>query len=133
MKKGIKLTTKIVLITLFPLVLISVIAVMMGTSGERNIAYQLVEENLENVAYSVDNIYNLYEDGDFSYQNGIFKKGTKDITDDYELLDQIKEQSDIEVTLFWGKQRVLTTITNDKGERVIGTTLDEDFVSDILH
>lgn len=132
MKKGIKLTTKIVLITLFPLVLISVIAVMMGTSGERNIAYQLVEENLENVAYSVDNIYNLYEDGDFSYQNGIFKKGTKDITDDYELLDQIKEQSDIEVTLFWGKQRVLTTITNDKGERVIGTTLDEDFVSDIL-
>ena len=60
MKKGIKLTTKIVLITLFPLVLISVIAVMMGTSGERNIAYQLVEENLENVAYSVDNIYNLY-------------------------------------------------------------------------
>ena len=127
MKKGIKLTTKIVLITLFPLVLISVIAVMMGTSGERNIAYQLVEENLENVAYSVDNIYNLYEDGDFSYQNGIFKKGTKDITDDYELLDQIKEQSDIEVTLFWGKQRVLTTITNDKGERVIGTTLDEDY------
>ena len=77
MKKGIKLTTKIVLITLFPLVLISVIAVMMGTSGERNIAYQLVEENLENVAYSVDNIYNLYEDGDFSYQNGIFKKGLK--------------------------------------------------------
>ncbi len=132
MKKGIKLTTKIVLITLFPLVLISVIAVMMGTSGERNIAYQLVEENLENVAYSVDNIYNLYADGDFSYQNGIFKKGTKDITDDYELLDQIKEQSDIEVTLFWGKQRVLTTITNEKGERVIGTTLDEDFVSDIL-
>lgn len=132
MKKGIKLTTKIVLITLFPLVLIGVIAVMMGTSGERNIAYQLVEENLENVAYSVDNIYNLYADGDFSYQNEIFKKGTKDITDDYELLDQIKEQSDIEVTLFWGKQRVLTTITNDKGERVIGTTLDEDFVSDIL-
>ncbi len=132
MKKGIKLTTKIVLITLFPLVLISVIAVMMGTLGERNIAYQLVEENLENVAYSVDNIYNLYADGDFSYQNEIFKKGTKDITDDYELLDQIKEQSDIEVTLFWGKQRVLTTITNDKGERVIGTTLDEDFVSDIL-
>ena len=132
MKKGIKLTTKIVLITLFPLVLIGVIAVMMGTSGERNIAYQLVEENLENVAYSGDNIYNLYADGDFSYQNEIFKKGTKDITDDYELLDQIKEQSDIEVTLFWGKQRVLTTITNDKGERVIGTTLDEDFVSDIL-
>lgn len=132
MKKGIKITAKIALITLFPLVLISVIAVMMGTSGEKNIAYQLVEENLENVAYSVDNIYNLYADGDFSYQNEIFKKGTKDITDDYELLDQIKEQSDIEVTLFWGKQRVLTTITNEKGERVIGTTLDEDFVSDIL-
>lgn len=132
MKKGIKITAKIVLMTLFPLVFISVIAVMMGTSGEKNIAYQLVEENLENVAYSVDNIYNLYADGDFSYQNEIFKKGTKDITDDYELLDQIKEQSDIEVTLFWGKQRVLTTITNEKGERVIGTTLDEDFVSDIL-
>lgn len=132
MKKGIKITAKIVLMTLFPLIFIGVIAVLMGTSGEKNIAYQLVEENLENVAYNVDSIYDMYADGDFSYQNEILKKGTKDITDDYELIDKIKEQSGIEVTVFWGNQRMLTTVTNEKGERVIGTTLDEGFADDIL-
>ena len=53
MKKGIKITAKIVLMTLFPLIFISVVAVLMGASGEKKIAYQLMEENLHNVAYDV--------------------------------------------------------------------------------
>ncbi len=132
MKKGIKITTKIVLMTLFPLIFISVIAVLMGISGEKNIVYRLVEENLENVAYNVDGLYDIYADGDFSCKNEILKKGTKDITDDYELIDKIKERSGIEVTIFWGNQRMITTVTNEKGERATGTTLDEGFADDIL-
>ncbi|HCJ08259.1 MAG TPA: hypothetical protein DHV96_07840 [Lachnospiraceae bacterium] len=132
MKKGIKITAKIVLMTLFPLIFISVVAVLMGASGEKKIAYQLMEENLHNVAYNVYSLYDMYAEGDYSYEDGIFKKGKTELTDDYSIMDSIKEQSDIEVTLFWGKERVLTTVTDEKGERAIGTTLDTDFASDIL-
>ncbi len=132
MKKGMKITAKIVLVTLFPLVLISVVAIWMGAAGEQNMAYRLVEENLENVAWNVDSLYNLYDKDDYSYENGMFRKGNTQLTDNFELIDGIKEQSDIEVTLFWGKERVLTTIVNDKGERAVGTTLDTDFAEDIL-
>ncbi|MDD5999745.1 MAG: methyl-accepting chemotaxis protein [Lachnospiraceae bacterium] len=132
MKKGIKITAKIVLMTLFPLIFISVVAVLMGASGEKKIAYQLMEENLHNVAYDVYSLYDMYAEGDYSYEDGIFKKGKTELTDDYSIMDSIKEQSDIEVTLFWGKERVLTTVTDEKGERAIGTTLDTDFASDIL-
>lgn len=132
MKKGIKITAKIVLMTLFPLIFISVVAVLMGASGEKKVAYQLMEENLHNVAYDVYSLYDMYAEGDYSYEDGIFKKGKTELTDDYSIMDSIKEQSDIEVTLFWGKERVLTTVTDEKGERAIGTTLDTDFASDIL-
>lgn len=132
MKKGIKITAKIVLMTLFPLIFVGVVAVLMGTSGEQQVAYQLMEENLHNVANDVYSLYDLYADGDYSYEDGIFKKGKTELTDDYKIMDTIKEQSDIEVTVFWGNERILTTITDEKGERAIGTTLDADFVSDIL-
>lgn len=132
MKKGIKITAKIVLVTLFPLVFISLVAIWMGAAGAQNIAYRLVEENLENVAWNVDSLYNLYDKDDYSYENDVFWKGNTKLTDNFELIDGIKEQSDIEVTLFWGKERVLTTIVNDKGERAVGTTLDTDFAEDIL-
>lgn len=132
MKKGIKITAKIVLMTLFPLIFISVVAVLMGASGEKKVAYQLMEENLHNAAYDVYSLYDMYAEGDYSYEDGIFKKGKTELTDDYSIMDSIKEQSDIEVTLFWGKERVLTTVTDEKGERAIGTTLDTDFASDIL-
>ncbi|MBD8972801.1 MAG: HAMP domain-containing protein [Clostridiales bacterium] len=132
MKKGIKITAKIVLITLFPLIFISVMAVLMGASGEKKIAYQLMEKNLHNVAYDVDSLYDMYAEGDYSYEDGTFKKGKKELTDDYSIMDSIKEKSDIEVTLFWGNERVLTTVAGDKGGRAVGTTLDTDFVSDIL-
>lgn len=132
MKKGIKITAKIVLMTLFPLFFISVVAVLMGASGEKKVAYQLMEENLHNVANDVHTLYDLYAEGDYSYEDGILKKGKTKLTDDYSIMDAIKEQSDIEVTLFWGNERVLTTVTDEKGERAIGTTLDTDFASDIL-
>lgn len=132
MKKGIKITAKIVLMTLFPLIFISVVAVLMGASGEKKVAYQLMEENLHNVAYNVYSLYDMYAEGDYSYEDGSFKKGKKKLTDDYSIMDSIKEQSDIEVTLFWGNERVLTTVTDEQGERAIGTTLDSDFASDIL-
>ena len=132
MKKGMKITAKIILATLIPLVFICFVSIYMGANGEQKIAYKLVEENLENVAWNVDSLYKLYSTGDYAYEDGLFSKGASTLTDNFELIDQIKKQSQIEVTLFWDKERVLTTILDDKGNRAIGTTLDTDFTMDIL-
>lgn len=132
MKKGIKITAKIILMVLFPLFLISIIGIIMGGSNQEKTAYQLIEEKLEAVAYNVDSLYSIYAEGDYSYEDGRLEKGGKLLSDDCHLIDQIKEQSGLEVTLFWGNERVITTVTDEKGKRAVGTTIDADFAKDIL-
>lgn len=132
MKKGIKITGKIILMVLFPLFFISIIAIIMGGSNQEKAAYQLIEEKLEAVAYNVDSLYSVYAEGDYSYEDGRLEKGGKLLSDDCYLIDQIKEQSGVEVTLFWGNERAITTVTDEKGNRAVGTTIDADFATDIL-
>lgn len=132
MKKGIKITAKIILMVLFPLVFISATGILMGGSNQEKTAYKLIEEKLEAVALNVDSLYDVYSEGDYSYDEGILKKGDKILSDDYDLIDRIKQESSLEVTLFWGNERAVTTVTDEKGNRAVGTTIDADFAKDIL-
>ncbi|MGN0153269.1 MAG: methyl-accepting chemotaxis protein [Lachnospiraceae bacterium] len=133
MKKGLKITGKIVLMVLFPLIFISIMGVIMAGNNQEDTAYRLIEEKLEAVALNVDSLYGVYGEGDYSYEDGILKKGNKILSDDYSFIDRIKEESGIEVTLFWGNERAITTVMDAEGNRAIGTTIDADFAKDILN
>lgn len=132
MKKGIKITAKIIMMVLFPLFFISVTSIIIGGNNQEETAYRLIEEKLEAVAWNVDSLYDVYQEGDYSYEDEILKKGDKVLSGDYALVDRIKEESGLEVTLFWGNQRAITTVTDSKGNRAIGTVIDADFAEDIL-
>lgn len=132
MKKGIKITAKIILMVLFPLLFISVTGIIIGGRNQEKTAYRLIEEKLEAVALNVDALYDVYSEGDYSYNDGVLKKGDKTLSENYDLIDGIKKESGLEVTLFWGNERAMTTVTDKKGNRAVGTTIDADFVQDIL-
>ncbi len=132
MKKGVNITTKILLMVIFPMLLISVVSIIMSGNSQEKIVYGLIEEKLEAVSWNVDDLYDIYQPGDYSYDNGVFKKGDTVLSDDYSLIDRVKEDSNVDVTVFWGNERVLTTVTDASGNRAIGTTIDTDFAADIL-
>ena len=58
MRKGIKITAKILLMVLFPLFFISIIAIVMCGNNQEDTAYQLIEEKLEAVA--LNKVYMMY-------------------------------------------------------------------------
>ena len=70
MKKGIKITGKIILMVLFPLLFISLTGIIMGGSNQEKTAYRLIEEKLEAVAHNVDSLYSVYSEGDYSFEDG---------------------------------------------------------------
>lgn len=132
MKKGIKITAKIILMVLFPLIFISITGIIIGGSNQEKTAYNLIEEKLGAVALNVDALYDVYSEGDYSYDDGVLKKGDKVLSEDYDLIDRIKQESGLEVTLFWENERAITTVTDASGNRAVGTTIDEAFAQDIL-
>lgn len=133
MKKGIKITAKIILMVLFPLLFMSIMGIVMGGSNQEKTAYKLIEEKLQAVAVNVESLYEVYSEGDYSYEDGILKKGDKNLSENYELIDHIKKEANLEITLFWGNERAITTVTDAQGNRAVGTTIDADFAQDILN
>lgn len=133
MKKGIKITAKIILMVLFPLFFISIVSIIMSGNSQKKIVYNLIEEKLGTVALNVESLYGLYAEGDYSYDGNVLMKGNKVLSDDYAIIDRIKKESGLEVTICWGNERAITTVTDSAGKRAIGTTIDTDWAKDLLN
>ena len=131
-KKGLSLSVKILLLVMLPLLVVGIVTVEISKSAQNKLALNLILEELKAVAYNVNREYNLYAPGDYTYKDGILRKGDKDITGDSDVLDQIKQDSNINVSIFYGNTRILTTLHNLDGQRIIGTKLDEEIADDIL-
>ena len=46
------------------------------------------------------------------------------LTGDYSIVDSLKESYGMDITLFYGDKRILTTLTDKKGKRMSGTSAD---------
>lgn len=131
-KKGIKITVKILALVLVPIIAIGVFSMAMSFQTQKKLAYSLIADQLRTAAYDVAELYQVYESGDYVYEDGTLRKGSQELSGNYDLIDRVKEDSDVNVTIFWGNERILTTLTGDNGERIIGTALDDEVAGKVL-
>lgn len=137
MTEGIKLMKslkwKITTIILTIIIIISMSMMFMGLFKSFKVTKNIINKQSEDAIGSGYNMLEIYlkeqfgtlslnDDGKLIDSNG------KPIDGDYEYIDELTEGMDIVATVFAksGEDyvRVLTTIRDDKGERVIGTKLD---------
>lgn len=88
-KKGLRITAKILLILLIPLLAVSAISSLLGAYNEREMAFQLYEEELKGIAENARLLYELDIPGDFSYEGDVLKKGDTVISDNTEIIDAL--------------------------------------------
>ena len=96
---------------------------------------QQVSTELENVASLVDLLLDTAYPGDYTLaDDGTISlyKGDVNLTGDYWLIDAIGERIHMDVTLFYQDMRILTTIKNSEGERIVGTQAPEQVMADVL-
>ena len=60
-------------------------------------------------------------------------KGDTDITTAYSFVDNIKSITDMDITLFYQDTRILTTISNWEGKRIVGTGAPDLIISEVLN
>lgn len=121
---------------IIPLVTFGVLILLLGTHWFTKSMYSEVEQDLYNVSCSIvtalDTLYpGDYElVGDIAYQ---LHKGDHDITGDYTLIDRIKKDTGLEITLFYQDTRILTTIFDNNGQRIVGSGAPDVVVRDVLY
>lgn len=126
-KKGFRLALKLSLTVAVPILLITIIGIALGAVKQNDLSDNLVEREVSGIARSVRQTYmELNEGSEFAMNGDTLTKGTKTLSGDYDLIDHIKEEQDVELSIFYGDTRILTTLTDASGEREINTKVSAD-------
>lgn len=119
---------------IIPLLFLGIVATLLASQWFSKIMYDEVELGLNNVAHNVETLFDVAYPGDYHLEGDTalrLYKGDHDITGDYSLIDRVKENTGLEITLFYKDTRILTTIYDSKNERIIGTGAPEQVLNDV--
>lgn len=122
-------------ISILPLLVFTLITLFLSYQWFTGTMYEEVAQELEYVAYNVNTLLETVYPGDYAMaEENSFRlyKGESDITESYELIDRMKADFDLEITLFYQDTRILTTIHDSSGRRIVGTGAPEVVISDVL-
>ena len=127
-----KMQSKITTIAILPLLLMGLAIVIITQMRTQTIMVDTIENGLRGVAVSVRNTFDAAE-GEYGLSNqGHFVKGNLNISRSTALVDRIKNATGMEITVFYGDMRYLTSILGAKGDRMIGTKANDDVIDIVL-
>lgn len=133
--KKVRLSVKgeIFCLTLIPLVILAtVITLYAMNSLNENLEKEAIS-GLKDVCNSVDSAYKALDDGDYTLEGEILKKGDFNVTKDEILIDGFTETSDAELTLFYGDTRRATSLVDvDTGEKILGTKASSEVTEQVV-
>lgn len=126
MKEG-KVKRKGLMVQLLSLFAIQMLVIVLisntlTSKGNNDIAYAEVNEWLHSMNYSVYELFEHMAEGEYTCTDGVLKKGNLELTS--EIIDDIKEETGVDITIFWADERVVTTVIKEDGSRAVGTKAD---------
>lgn len=119
-----------------PLFVFGILAMIFcGISFSRK-TYEKNEQELKEIASSVLLTYDIAYPGDYELvkrKNVIaFYKGDYEITGDYEIVDEYREKTNAEISLFYRDIRMITTLKDGSGSRFVGFEANQVIKKDVV-
>ncbi len=122
--------------TLIPMLLMGIVITLFSYVSYTKTMQKEVERGLRNTALSAVYAYDGMYPGDFGLvkdgETYIFYKGDKKIEGTYDYIDKVKEKTETDITFFFYDIRVLTTLKDELGERIVGTSAHTRVVNDVF-
>lgn len=135
-KRKSKLSRSLQAISIVPLLVFGVSIIIFISHSLTQAMYNEVEVNLRNVVRNTITLFHVAYEGDYVLQEEPsvrLYKGDHELTDDFTLIDSVKQNTGMEVTLFYGDTRIITTIMDENGNRIIGTKSQPYIAEDVLN
>lgn len=112
---------KMLLCAFLPISILGIIIVILTVTSLKTSIINQVENSLQGTASATLAAYDQNSGSYTVADNGDVWKGGYNISRSEKLLDTIKEKSGMEVTFFYGTQRIMTSIMDENGERILGS------------
>lgn len=127
-----KLKKKIFMMAVIPVLFIGFLTIILTLSVVKYSMLDEVREALKGTAAATLSAYDQNM-GDYTEStNGDIWKGDYNISHSENLVDRIKENSEMDVTFFYGERRVMTSAKDTNGERILGSPAGKKIVQKVL-
>lgn len=130
-----RLLYNLLTISILPLCFLGVVILALGSHLFKQTMYNEISHELRCVALNTEMLLDTAFPGDYELTGDTayrLYKGKADITNDYSIIDKVKADTDMELTLFYQDTRILTTISSSDGSIIIGTGAPELIKSEVL-
>ena len=131
-KKGLNLMTKILITALIPLILIVVLAGVSIHSVGSVIAKKLVMHEMQTASYALEMTFDSLGSGDYHSDGTNLYKGNYNLNSNNQTIDDFKKKTNVDVTVFWKKTRMVTSAIDKDGKRVTGTAIPDSVYDKVM-
>lgn len=131
-KKGLNLMTKILITALIPLILIVVLAGVSIHSVGSVVAKKLVMHEMQTASYALEMTFDSLGSGDYHSDGTNLYKGNYNLNSNNQTIDDFKKKTNVDVTVFWKKTRMVTSTIDKDGKRVTGTAISDSVYDKVM-
>ena len=128
----IDLKKKILSVAVLPVLLLGIVTIVITLTQVKSSLISEVKESLSGTAATTLAAYNQHSGSYLRADNGDVWKGGYNISKSESLLDNIKEESGMDVTFFYGNERIMTSAKDRDGNRILGSPAGEIIVEKVL-
>ena len=127
-----KLKSKILAVAILPALLLGVASIIITLTMVKNSLINEVKDSLKGTAAATLAAYDQNSGEYMKADNGNVWKGGYNISKSENLVDSIKEKSGMDVTFFYGSERIMTSAKDSNGERILGSKAGDVIVEKVL-
>lgn len=127
------LKKRILLIAVFPVVLLGCAVILLTMTEVKGSLTDEIRESLKGTAAATLAAYDQNSGDYIQASNGDIWKGSYNISKSEKMVDSIKEKSGMDVTFFYGDKRVMTSVVDADGDRVLGSPAGAVIVEKVLN
>lgn len=130
-----KLKTKILFVSLLPTICLGIILLVVASNRVKSAIYEESFTGMKATTIAIQEFLEQGNSGEYKVdENGELWKGDSlNISQSTNLVDEIKKSTGMEVTIFYKDTRYLTSITDEQGQRQVGTQASEKVVEQVLN
>ena len=127
-----KMQSKILTMALLPIFCLGIVVILIGNVRIGSAMTGSIENGLRASAVSVRDTLEHVDEGDFRVEGDALYKGDFNVSQAVEIADNIKDAADIDITVFFGDTRYMTSVVDEQGNRVIGTQAGQTVIDRVL-
>ena len=122
--------------TIFPIILLCICFCIFGILCISFVVSKDVQNELQHLADAAASSFDRLYPGDYAMYTGdneiLVTKGDTILNGNYAYIDAIKEETDMDFSLFYQDMRVITTLRNSEGQRMIGSQANPQIVEAVI-